>query len=95
MVKVADFKDGMKDIDIVVEIDYVPQRFTGQNWGIVFVKDDSKDIKMILKGENMKKAKEGMKLRIKKGFVSMTRGELQLNPSKDHPIEFVEENEKK
>ena len=87
--KVIDLKPGMKDVDIVVEIDYVPKN----SWGIIFVKDDTKDIKMILQENELKQVKEGMKIRIKKGYVIKNKGQLQLNPHKDHPIEFIE-NEK-
>ena len=90
MVKVVELKEGMKDIDIAVEIDYIPPRFKGGDWGIIFVKDDTKDIKMILTGKKMKIAKEGMKIKITNGNVTKNRGELQLNPSKDIPIKFID-----
>ena len=90
IVKVAELKNGMKDINIVVEIDYIPPRFKEKAWGVIYVKDDSKDIKMILMGETMKKAKEGKKLKITKGYIQMNRGELQLNPSKENPVKFVD-----
>ena len=89
IVKVAELKDGINNISIVVEIDYIPPRFKGKSWGIIYVKDNSTDIKMILMGKNMKKAKEGMKLKITKGYVTISRGELQLNPSKENPVEFI------
>ena len=38
----------------------------------------------------MKKADEGMKLKISKGYVTLNRGELQLNPSKDNPVELCD-----
>ena len=85
--KVKDFKDGMKDITIDVIIDYIPQN----SWGVVFVKDETKDIKMILRANELKKAKEGMTIRIKKGNISEHRGQLQLNPNKDYPIEFLKD----
>ena len=37
----------------------------------------------------MKQAKEGMKIKITKGYVTQHNNELQLNTKKDHPIEFV------
>ena len=37
-----------------------------------------------------KKAKEGMKIRIKHGYVTRQRDELQLNTSKEHPAVIVE-----
>jgi hypothetical protein len=90
IVKIAELKEGMNDVNITVEIDYIPPRFKGNNWGIIYVKDESKDIKMILTGKNMKKAKEGMKLKIVKGTVTKNRGELQLNPSKENPVKLVD-----
>ena len=87
--KVEDLRAGMEDLNIEVEIDYIPNN----SWGVVFVKDDTKDIKMILTKEELKKAKEGMILKIKKGNVTKNRGQLQLNPNKKYPIEFIE-NEK-
>ena len=83
--KIKDLKAGMDDVNIEVEIDYIPNN----SWGVVFVKDDTKDIKMILSPEEVKKAKEGIKLKIKHGNVTMSRGQLQLNPGKNHPIEFL------
>ena len=87
--KVKDLKEGMKDVDIEVKIDYIPNN----TWGVIFVRDETKDIKMILTKKELKKAKEGMTLKIKKGNVTAHRGQLQLNPVKKYPIEFVE-NEK-
>ena len=61
--KIKDLKEGMKNITIDVEIDYIPNR----SWGIIFVKDDTKDIRMILTQDELKKAEEGMIINIKKG----------------------------
>jgi|SaaInlStandDraft_3_1057020.scaffolds.fasta_scaffold82672_2 hypothetical protein len=88
-IKVIDLKPGMEDVDLVVEIDYIPQN----SWSIVFVKDETKDIKMIFSEEEIKKAKEGIKIKIKKGNVTLSRGQLQLNPHPDHPIEFLDSKE--
>ena len=86
--KVKDLKAGMDDVTIEVEIDYIPKN----SWGVAFVKDDTKDIKIIFSSEELKIAKEGMKLKIKKGNVTLNRGQLLLNPNKDYPMEFVQNN---
>ncbi|MBN2422755.1 hypothetical protein JXB41_06000 [Candidatus Woesearchaeota archaeon] len=87
--KIKDLKNGMQDVNIKAEIDYVPPHFKGKEWGIVYVKDETRDIKMIFIGENMKKAREGMKIRVRHGYVTEDRGELQLNSKKEHPVEFI------
>ena len=88
--KIKDLREGMKNVNIEAEIDYVPKHYKGKEWGIIYVKDDTRDIRMILMGENMKKAEEGMKIRVKHGYIIIHRGELQLNTKKEYPIEFIE-----
>ena len=87
--KIQDMEEGMKNVNIEVTIDYVPEHYKGKEWGIVYVKDETKDIRMVLMGENMKKAREGMKLKVVQGYVTRNRSELQLNTTKEHPVKFV------
>ena len=87
--KVKDLKEGMENLDMILKIDYIPPAYSrSTKWGIIFVEDDTKDIKMILTGEDYKRAKEGMKIRIKNGYVTKSREQLQLNTKE--PIEFIE-----
>ncbi|MBU0757290.1 MAG: hypothetical protein KKF44_04440 [Nanoarchaeota archaeon] len=87
--KIEDLKDGMDNITISGTIDYIPQHYKGKDWGIVYVKDETKDIRMVLTGETMKKAEEGMKVKVNKGYVSVHRNELQLNPAEDEIVELT------
>ncbi|MBT3406182.1 hypothetical protein HN419_03355 [Candidatus Woesearchaeota archaeon] len=93
--KVKELKVGMNDITIEVEIDMVAPRQKYWEYGempriTTIVKDDSGDIKLTLFGEeNVKKAKEGLKLRIIEGYVTEFRDQLQLNTKKDKPVEWL------
>ncbi|MBT3464891.1 hypothetical protein HOD20_03855 [archaeon] len=85
--KVKDLRDGMEDLEMELIIDYVPKDTYRGSWKIVFVRDDTRDIKMIFTGEEAKKVKEGMKIKIKDGFVEFRANQLQLNTKQ--PIEFL------
>jgi ssDNA-binding replication factor A large subunit len=92
--KIEDLKEGMDDVNLEAEIDYVvPKKgsYSNNNWGIVYVKDDTKDIKMLFFDEALKKAKEGKKIRVKHGYVTSYKGQLQLNTKKEYPIEYIDE----
>ena len=88
--KISELNEGMQNIELIATIDYLPPNYD-KTWGIVFVKDDSKDIKMIFVGDNIKKAKVGKKIKIHNGYVTNVRGQLQLNTTKEEDIEFLDE----
>ena len=89
--KIKDLKVGMDDVNIEAEIDYIVKRKSrANNWGIVYVKDDTKDIKMLFYGDALEKAEEGKKIKVKHGYVTSYKGQLQLNAKKEHPIEFLD-----
>jgi len=91
--KIKDLKEGMQDVSFEAEIDYIVpmnKRGYGEKWGIVFVKDDTKDVKMLFYGDDMKKVEEGKKIKVEHAYVTTYRGEIQVNTKKDHPIKFLE-----
>ncbi len=84
--KVKDLKPGMENIDIELVIDYIPKN----SWSIVFVKDETKDIKMVFSSNELKNAIKEKKIKIKQGNVILSRGQMQLNPNPKYPIEFLD-----
>lgn len=94
--KIKDLKRGMKDIDITVEVDFLGnsnRHHQGYGQDYVYqqamVKDDTGEIKMTFWDDDAKKVKEGSKVRIQGGYVSVFRDELQLNADKEKGVRFI------
>ncbi len=91
--KIKDLEKGMDDVNIEAEIDYITpiqKKSHGEAWGIVYIKDDTKDIKLVMFGDKLEQAEEGRKIKITKGYVTSYRGQLQLNTRKDHSVEYID-----
>ena len=91
--KIADLSRGMDDVNVEAEIDFVGE-LMGRGFGeepraIGFIKDDTGEIKMAFWGDDARTAKKGKKIRVVKGYVSEYNGQIQLNASRGHPIEFI------
>ncbi len=96
MVKIKELKPGMKDINIVVTVDYIPKRTKKYSYGTssrylptYVVDDEGNEIKLTFWGNIIDKIKEGMKVHLKKAYVTEFRGEIQLNYKEDSPPEII------
>ncbi len=92
--KIKDLKNGMKEVDIVVEIDFLGEKRTSSGFGAdnfrqAYVKDETGEIKLTFWNEDIQKAKPKKKVKITNGYVTVYNMELQLNASKDNPLEFL------
>jgi len=90
--KVKDLKVGMKDVDIVVELDFFGEVRTssgGDKYLPIICFDETGEIKVTLFGPDCKKAKAGKKVKITKGYVTQYEGQLQLNTTMENPVQFV------
>lgn len=92
--KIAELKPGMNNVDVEVKIDFAAKKQMGgygeQPHIVTFVVDDAGgEIRMTFWGDDVKKAKEGAKVRIKNGYVTEFRGTMQLGVGKEGKIEFI------
>ena len=98
--KVKDLKEGMQDVDIEVEVDFLGQNnntagYGDQNFTLTYVKDETGEIKMTFFGDQATKIKEGTKVKLKGGYVSKYRDQLQLSYSQDSTLELEVPKKKK
>jgi len=95
MVKISGLKEGMKNVNIEVTIDFVGEKRMSAGYGAesycpAFVKDETGEIRMTIFGPDVNKVKKrGTKIKIKKGYVTEYKGELQLNTKRESPIEII------
>lgn len=93
--KIKDLKKGIDDVDITITIDFVAQKDTrtlyygDERYIRCYVVDDTGEIGMTFWGSQIKKVKEGAKVRITEGYVTEFKGMLQLNTKMENPPEFV------
>ena len=79
---------------MTVTIDFIGQgnRYAGygeEKYVPAMVKDETGEIRMTFWGDDCKQAKEGLKVKIKKGYVTEYRGQLQINVGRDGKVTFV------
>jgi len=82
--KIKDLKKGIDDVDITITIDFVAERYIR-----CYVVDDTGEIGMTFWGDQIKKVKEGAKVRITEAYVTEFKGMLQLNTKMENPPEFI------
>lgn len=93
--KIKDLKDGMSDVDIVVTIDFVAPKDTrclsygDERCARTYVVDETGEVGMTFWGSDIKKVKEGAKIKVTNGYVTDFRGMLQLNAKREEPPEFL------
>ncbi|MCK5025396.1 MAG: hypothetical protein KAS15_02310 [Nanoarchaeota archaeon] len=93
--KIKDLKKGTDDVDITITIDFVAQKDTrtlyygDERYIRCYVVDDTGEIGMTFWGDQIKKVKEGAKVRITEGYVTEFKGMLQLNTKMENPPEFI------
>jgi len=93
--KVKDLKNGMKNVDITVTIDFMGYTNKGDiSYGDslfvqAYVRDETGEIKMVFWEDDARKVKEGKKVKVTNGYISEYRKELQINAGKEGKIEFV------
>ena len=91
---VKELKKGMKNIEIEVTVDFLGEKrktdgFNNDTFQVGFVKDETGDIKLVFWNDDVKKVKEGKKLKIVDGYVTEFRDTLQLNASKEKGIKWL------
>jgi len=94
--KIKDLSNGLNDVDIIVTVDFLgynnkSNRGYGDDYILQqsMVKDETGEIKMTFWNDDAKKVKEGSKVQIIEGYVSMYKGELQLNANKEKGLKFL------
>ncbi len=92
--KIKDLKEGMKNVDIEVTIDFLGEKrstsgYNNDSFVAGFVTDETGEIKVTFWNEDVKKAKPGKKFRIEKGYVTAFKGAIQLNASKEKGIVWL------
>lgn len=91
--KIKDLKDGMEDVNVEAEVDFLGETY-GKGFGeapyaIGFIKDDTGEIKLTFWGDDVAKAKKGAKIRVVQATVSTYRLQLQLNPNRQRGVDFI------
>jgi len=97
--KIKDLKDGMQDVDLEVQIDFIgnsnqSKSYGDQPYAITFVKDDTGEIRMTFFGDDAAKVVEGAKVSVKKGFVTSYNDQLQLGYGENSEV-IIEKLKKK
>lgn len=92
--KIKDLKVGDRDVNVLAKVDFVGQVRTAGYGEEPFVPgmiidDDGGEIKMTFWGDDVKKAKDGAKIKVLHGYVTEYMGQLQLNASKENGVEFL------
>jgi hypothetical protein len=91
--KINGLKDGMEDVNVEAEVDFLGETY-GKGFGeapyaIGFIKDKTGEIKMTFWGDDVKKAKPGVKIRVIGGMVNTYRDQIQLNADRKRGVDFV------
>lgn len=91
--KIKELQKGMEAVNVEAKIDFVGETL-GKEYGeepfsIGFIKDSTGEIKITFWGDDLKKAKKGVKVRIIGCSVGEYREQLQLYPDRKRGIEFL------
>ncbi len=96
ILKIADLKQGMSNVELEAEIASVGDVREINKYGRslrvenIMLKDDSGTIQMSLWNENIDKVKEGDKVHIKNAYINTFRDNIQVTLGRSGTIEVVE-----
>ncbi|RLE37603.1 hypothetical protein DRJ17_06215 [Candidatus Woesearchaeota archaeon] len=81
--QVKDLKPGMDKVEIELTVDFVGQIRKGEYGESpnvrTYLRDETGEIAMTFWGDLCRKVKKGMKVKVKNGYVTEYKGDLQLN----------------
>jgi ssDNA-binding replication factor A large subunit len=91
--KIKELQKGMESVNVEAKIDFVGETL-GKEYGeepfsIGFIKDNTGEIKITFWGDDLKKARKGVKVRVIGGSVGEYRDQLQLYPDRRRGIDFL------
>jgi len=91
--KIKDLEPGMEEVNVEGTIDFIGELW-GRGYGeephaIGFLRDKTGEVKITFWGEDSRKAKKGLRVKIIQGYTSEYRGQLQLNSNRARGIVFV------